>query len=103
MCLIVGALSRIGVFVANVSRQSAKMLEVKRPTRFFARRFQRRSATMCVTKLAWRGRDVVATIFGVKKNILISSPAVFDWDVCVRYGDYVHRFVSLLNWGPHTA
>ena len=65
MCLIVGAFSRIGVFVANVSRQSAYMLEVKRPTQSFARKFQRRSATMCITKLAWRGRDVVATIFGV--------------------------------------
>ena len=29
------------------------------------RRFQRRSATMCITKFAWRGRDVVARFFGV--------------------------------------
>ena len=37
------------------------------------------------------------------KNVLIASPAIFDPDVCVRRCDYVHRFVSLLNLGPHTA
>ena len=73
----------------------------------FARRFQRRSATTCVTKLAWRGREVVATIFGaqkvLQKEVLISSPAVFDRDVCVRYGDNVHRFLSLWSLGPHRS
>ncbi len=36
-----------------------------------------------------------------KKKFLVASPATFDWDACVRYGDYVHRFVSLLNFGLH--
>ena len=31
----------------------------------------------------------------------MAIPAIFDRDVCVRCGGYVHRFVSLLNLGPH--
>ncbi len=30
------------------------------------------------------------------------SPSVFDVDVCdFRFGEYVNRFVPLLNLGPH--
>ena len=38
-----------------------------------------------------------------KKKVLISSPAIFDRDVCVRYGDNVHRFLSLWSLGPHRS
>ncbi len=37
---------------------------------------------MCATKLAWGGHDVVATMFGLQRNVLMPSPSVFDVDVC---------------------
>ena len=58
---------------------------------------------MCVTKLAWRGHDVVATIFGVQKMFRLRVQRFLIGMFVSFYGDHVHRFVSLLNWGPHTA
>ena len=74
--------------IASESKRSAYTLEVKRPTLFCYEswRFLVGARGIDATKLTVdQGRhDVVAAMFGVQ-NLPMSSPAIFDLDVCVFF------------------
>ena len=88
MCVVVGVFFRIGVLVATDQRS-------------LLHKDSSAGARLCVSPSVLGDFTMWLPHLVCKKKVLIASPAIFDRDVGVRYGDYVHRFVSLLNLGPH--
>ena len=71
--------------IASTSERSTYTLQVKRPI-FFCYESWSWCARINATKLVvdQHRHDIVATMFGVQ-NLLMSSPAIFDLDVCVFF------------------
>ena len=84
---------------ASTSKQSAYPLAVKLPTLFV---MNRRDSSLVREDRCHQVGCGPGPSRCCRRNVLMSSPAIFDLDVCVfRCDEYVHRFGSLLNLGQH--